>query len=76
MKSFQNYLEKFPKLLGNIEEAEISTKFWKQFMVVLEILTDPIIFPGSFGKSSRKIHGSYAKISKTFNHRLDSLKVS
>jgi hypothetical protein len=47
MKSFQNYLEKFPKLLGNIEEVEIS----KQFMVVLEILTGTI-FPGSFGKIS------------------------
>jgi hypothetical protein len=51
MKRFQNYLEKFPKLLGNIGEVEISKLFWKQFMVVLEILTGPI-FPGSFGKSS------------------------
>jgi hypothetical protein len=43
--------ETFPKLLENIEEVKISKKFWKQFMVVLEILTGPI-FPGSFGKSS------------------------
>jgi hypothetical protein len=40
-------------------------------MVVLEILTGPI-FPGSFGKSSRKIHGSFGNIFKTDNHRLDS----
>jgi hypothetical protein len=71
MKSLQNYLEKFPKLLGNIEEVEISKKFWKQFKVVLEILTGPI-FPSSFGKSSRKIHGSFGNISKTVNHSLDS----
>jgi hypothetical protein len=51
MKRFLNYFEKFPKLLGNIEEVEISKLFWKQFMLVLEIITDPI-FPGSFGKSS------------------------
>jgi hypothetical protein len=56
--------EKFPKLLGNIEEVEISKKFWKQFMVVLEIMIGPI-FPGSFGKGSRKIHGSFENISKT-----------
>jgi hypothetical protein len=30
-------------------------------MVILEILTGPII-PGSFGKSSRKIYGSFEKI--------------
>jgi hypothetical protein len=42
--------EKFPKLLGNIEEVETSKWFWNQFMVVLEMLTGPI-FPGSFGKS-------------------------
>jgi hypothetical protein len=53
MKSFQNYLEKFPKLLRNIEEVEISQKFWKQFMVALEILAGPS-FPGSFAKSSKK----------------------
>jgi hypothetical protein len=40
-------------------------------MVVLEILTGPI-FPGSFGKSFKKIHRSFGKISKTVNHRLDS----
>jgi hypothetical protein len=51
MKRFLNYLEKFPKLLGNIEEVKIFKYFWKQFMVVLEILTGPI-FPASFGNSS------------------------
>jgi hypothetical protein len=54
MISFQNYLENFPKLLGNIEEVKISKKFWKKFMAVLEILTG-LIFPGSFGKSSKTI---------------------
>jgi hypothetical protein len=43
--------ETFPKLLGNIEEVKISKQFWKQFMVVLEILAGPI-FPDSLGKIS------------------------
>jgi hypothetical protein len=52
MKHFQNYLGKISKpILGNTEEVEISRKFWKQFMVVLEILTGPV-FPSGFGKSS------------------------
>jgi hypothetical protein len=38
MKRFQNYLEKFPKLLGNIEEVKI---------VVLETIH------GSFGNITR-----------------------
>jgi hypothetical protein len=63
--------EKFPNLLGNIDEDEISKWFLKQFMRVLEILTGPI-FPGSFGKRSYKINSSFGKMSKSVNHRLDS----
>jgi hypothetical protein len=59
MKHFQNYLETFSKLHGNISKTtwkhfqnylEILSRS-KQFLVVLEILT---IFPGSFENSSNK----------------------
>jgi hypothetical protein len=71
MNRFQNYLATFPKLPGSIEQVQISKKYWKQFLVVLELWTGPI-YSGSSGNSSRKIHGSFGNISKTVSPRLDS----
>jgi hypothetical protein len=45
--------------------------YWKQFLVVLEILTGPI-FQGISGNSSSKIPGSSGNISKTVNHRFEA----
>jgi hypothetical protein len=63
--------KKFPNLPGKIEKFKISKQFWKQFSVVLVILTGPI-FPSSSGNSSRKFHGSFGDISKAVNHSLEA----